>query len=52
MQRKLLNFQSIDNSEECLFNDSLYQKGISKSLEQMGEMLSVGRISEELQETV
>ncbi|WP_285017261.1 HepT-like ribonuclease domain-containing protein [Lactococcus garvieae] len=43
-------FSQIDNSEECLFNDSLYQKGISKSLEQMGEMLSVGRISEELQE--
>lgn len=43
-------FSQIDNSEERLFNDSLYQKGISKSLEQMGEMLAVGRISEELQE--
>lgn len=43
-------FSQIDNSEERLFQDSLYQKGISKSLEQMGEMLAVGRISEELQE--
>jgi uncharacterized protein with HEPN domain len=41
-------FQEIDNSDEKLYQSSLYQKGISKSLEQMGEMLANGRVSEEL----
>lgn len=43
-------FSQIDNSEERLFKNTLYQKGISKSLEQIGEMLIAGRLSEELQE--
>lgn len=43
-------FKQIDNSELALSQSSLYQKAISKSLEQMGEMLAAGRLSEELKE--